>query len=258
MQNTKEDLNGTAIKPAKTTTAPPRRRQTKQKNKRKSKPEVDLNSAVNADFCTVRPIWPALKRVLIVHCGGTFGMDVESSFDSSGQLRAGTGGTYRRALRPGKLLGDILEHVPELRRLADLDVIVAMNKDSARVGPKEWIQIAKLLHRKRNEFDAFCIVHGTDTMAYTGAALSLMLAGFRKPVVLTGSQLPMMRARSDARANLLDSVQCAVDGVLEEFAICFGGTLLRANRAQKTSSTAYRAFESPTHPALANLGVDIE
>lgn len=85
-----------------------------------------------------------------------------------------------------------------------------------------------------------------------------MLAGFGKPVVLTGSQLPMLRARSDARANLLDSVQCAVDGVLEEFAICFGGTLLRANRAQKTSSTAYRAFESPTHPPLAKLGVDIE
>lgn len=211
-----------------------------------------------ADFCTVRPTWPALKRVLIVHCGGTFGMDTELSFDTTGQLKSGTGGNYSRALRPGKLLGDILEHVPELRALADLDVHVAMNKDSARVGPPEWIRIAKLLDKRRDDFDSFVIIHGTDTMSYTGAALSLMLAGFRKPVVITGSQLPMTRPRSDARQNLIDSVTIATEGVLEEFALCFGGTLIRANRAQKTSSTAYRAFESPTHPELAKLGVDIE
>lgn len=222
---------------------------------RKSK---SSNLTKTPDFCTVRPAWPALKRVLIVHCGGTFGMDTELSFDKTGQIKSGTGGNYSRALRPGKLLGDILEHVPELRALADLDVHVAMNKDSARVGPPEWIRIAKLLDKRRDEFDSFVIIHGTDTMSYTGAALSLMLAGFRKPVVITGSQLPMTRPRSDARQNLIDSVTIATDGVLEEFGLCFGGTLIRANRAQKTSSTAYRAFESPTHPELAKLGVDIE
>ena len=201
---------------------------------------------------------PLLMRVLIVHCGGTFGMHASSSIDGTGQLRRGTGGSYRQQLKPSGLLSDILQHIPELRTLANLDVVVAMNLDSARVGPKEWVKIAKLLDKKRDSYDAFVIIHGTDTMSYTGSALSLMLAGFRKPVVLTGSQLPMTLPRSDARQNLIDAVTCATDGVLEEFALCFGGTLLRANRAQKTSSTAYRAFESPTHPALASLGVGVE
>ena len=138
---------------------------TKKRNtERKKRSETTSKSGFTPAFCTVRPTWPALKRVLVVHCGGTFGMDVESSFDAAGQLRPGTGGSYRRSLRPGKLLGDILDHVPELQQLADLDVHVAMNKDSARVGPQDWIRIAKLLHRKRNEFDSFVIIHGTDTM----------------------------------------------------------------------------------------------
>lgn len=218
---------------------------------------ANLPASAEGSFCTLGDN-PSLMRVLIVHCGGTFGMDVAESFDNEGHIRKGTGGTYRQGLKPSGLLADILKNVPELRRLANLDVVVAMNLDSARVGPKEWIRIAKLLDKNRDNYDAFVVIHGTDTMSYTGSALSLMLAGFRKPVVLTGSQLPMMRPRSDARQNLIDSVTCATDGVLEEFAICFGGTLLRANRAQKTSSTAYRAFSSPTHPALASLGVDVE
>lgn len=197
-----------------------------------------------------------LHHILVIHCGGTFGMDSKASYDGDGKIT--NGGTYRSGLQPGGLLADILEHFPELRTIANLDVHVCMNIDSSRIGPQEWIKIAKVLDKNRDLYDGFVIIHGTDTMTFTGSALSLMLAGFRKPVVLTGSQLPMSMARSDARQNLIDSVTVACSSELEEFAICFGGTLLRANRAIKSSSSAYRAFSSPTHPALAVLGVEPE
>ncbi len=101
-------------------------------------------------------------------------------------------------------------------------------------------------------------------MAYTAAALSFMLAGFRKPIVLTGSQLPLLNPRTDARTNLLDAITCATAYFspphvnLQEVCICFGGLLLRGNRAQKVDSMVYRAFQSPTMPPLATLGVDVQ
>ena len=84
------------------------------------------------------------------------------------------------------MLSDLLNVVPELNAFANLHLKVAFNKDSSRVGPKEWIALAKLLHRNRKLYDAFLVVHGTDTMAYTASALSLMLLGFKKPIVMTG------------------------------------------------------------------------
>ena len=86
----------------------------------------------------------------------------------------------------GDMLNNLLNVVPELNEFANLHLKVAFNKDSSRVGPKEWVDLAKLLHRSRKHFDAFLVVHGTDTMAYTASALSLMLLGFRKPIVMTG------------------------------------------------------------------------
>lgn len=183
-------------------------------------------------------------------------MDPTTSFDSSGTLRRG--GNYTSGLRPGALLENLLENFPELRSIANLEVVVPLNLDSSRVGPRHWMKIARLLHKNRDFYDGFVIIHGTDTMSYTASALSLMLAGFARPVVFTGSQIPMAMPRSDARQNLVDAVTVACSERLEEFAICFGGTLLRANRALKTNSSAYRAFSSPSYPPLATLGVDIE
>ena len=99
-------------------------------------------------------------------------------------------------------------------------------------------------------------------MAYTASALSFMLAGFGKPIVLTGSQLPLAMARSDARQNLIDSITCATSRyangpMFNEVAICFGGKLLRGNRAQKTHTNTYGAFDSLTYPPLAMLGVEV-
>ena len=104
------------------------------------------------------------------------------------------------------------------------------------VGPKEWTILAKMLHSNRSKYDAFLVIHGTDTMAYTASALSLMLSGFGKPIIMTGSQLPLLMPRSDARQNLIDSITCATAGSshpyihLSELAVCFGGHLIRGNR----------------------------
>lgn len=170
----------------------------------------------------------------------------------------------RVSAQPGRMLADLLATVPELRTFANLDVHVLFNKDSCRIGPAEWIHMAKTLHSAREHFDAFIIVHGTDTMSYTASALSLLLAGFRKPVILTGSQLPLVMPRSDARQNLIDTLTCATAGFtpphvhLNEVGVCFGGVLLRGNRSRKTNASAYQAFSSPTYPPLATLGVDVD
>ncbi len=211
-----------------------------------------------------------LPRVLLLHTGGTLGMDPAASYDSLGgdgdvQLKEGTGGVYPTAkqLQPGRMLADLLATIPELRTFANLDVHVLFNKDSCRIGPPEWLKIAKTLHAARSHFDAFILVHGTDTMAYTASALSLLLAGFRKPIILTGSQLPLAMPRSDARQNLIDSLTCATSSFAPphvhcgEVCICFGGMLLRGNRARKTNSSAYSAFSTPSYPPLAQLGVDV-
>lgn len=208
-----------------------------------------------------------LPRVLLIHTGGTLGMDPEASFESDEgdlHLAEGTGGTYKQGLQPGQMLGDLLSHIPELRAFANMEVRVLFNKDSCRIGPAQWEQMARALHAARDYYDAFVIVHGTDTMAYTASALSLMVPGFRKPIVLTGSQLPLLMPRSDARQNLIDSLTCATavhnppHVQLQEVTVCFGGKLLRGNRTRKTNASTYDAFSSPSYPPLARLGVGVE
>ncbi|GBG70570.1 hypothetical protein CBR_g6696 [Chara braunii] len=200
--------------------------------------------------CPAENVVKPLPRVLLLHTGGTLGMDPKKSFEEEEgamHLKKGTGGEYPKTLRPGIILQDLKQTVPELRTFANLDVQVAFNRDSCRIGPRDWIKLAKTLHEYRGHYDAFLIVHGTDTMSYTACALSLML--------------PLAMARSDARQNLVDSLTCATAGPaigFQEVALCFGGLLLRGNRARKTNSSSYRAFSSPTYPPLATLGVEVE
>ena len=223
----------------------------------------------------IQPYLKPLPRVLLLHTGGTLGMDPSQSYikEETGdvQLKEGTGGVYPASdnLQPGEVLSDLLTAVPELTNFAHLDVEIVFNIDSCRLGPKQWIQLAKLLNKQRQNYDAFLVVHGTDTMSFTAAALSLMLKGFKKPIVLTGSQLPLAMPRSDARQNLIDSITCATAACLtnplsrypvhfEEVAICFGGKLMRGNRTRKVHSSVYQAFDSPMYPHLAELGVEVE
>ncbi|DBA87625.1 TPA: hypothetical protein ACH3X1_004640 [Trebouxia sp. C0004] len=168
----------------------------------------ELQAAANGPIIMVPKPLPS---VLIIHTGGTLGMDPIASYepDVDGKERLKAGGTFKGTLGPGDMLNNLLNVVPELNEFANLHLKVAYNKDSSRVGPKEWVELAKLLHNNRKHYDAFLVVHGTDTMAYTASALSLMLLGFRKPIVMTGSQLPLAKPRSDARQNLIDAITCA-------------------------------------------------
>ncbi|GFR47448.1 hypothetical protein Agub_g9172 [Astrephomene gubernaculifera] len=217
----------------------------------------------------LRTVTRLLPRVLFLHTGGTLGMDPEEAFeeDEGHNLRVRAGATessYKGSLRPGEMLSGLLTMVPELDKFANVDLQVLFNKDSSRVGPQDWTAIARALHHNRNHYDAFVVVHGTDTLAYTAAALSLMLCGFRKPIVMTGSQLPLRAPRTDARQNLLDSIQVATSAfapphvALQEVAVCFGGKLMRGNRTQKVNSSAYQAFDSLTYPYLATLGIGVD
>ncbi len=164
-----------------------------------------------------------------------------------------TGGTF--GMLPGgrEFLRNVLEAVPEVRRLATLRTVSPFTLDSSSMTPAHWVSLGALIAREMSRVDGFVVTHGTDTMAFTAAALSFMLENLRKPVVLTGAQRPLAEIRNDARANLVDAVEVAAAGI-PEVVVCFGGLVLRGNRARKWSLTDYRAFHSPNFPPLAEVG----
>ena len=130
--------------------------------------------------------------------------------------------------------------------------------DSSNATPSTWSRIAEAIFARRDDFDGFVVLHGTDTMAYTASALSFLLPGFGKPVVVTGSQVPMRVARSDGRQNLIGALQVAASGELPEVSLLFGSKVMRGNRATKVDANGLEAFDSPSMPALATLGAHIE
>lgn len=178
-----------------------------------------------------------LKRVRLLHTGGTLGM---------------TGSP----LEPGSYAARLLEQVPELGRIAEVEARIVFNLDSSDVGPAEWTDLARAIAEERERFDGFVIVHGTDTMAFTAAALAFALRGLDRPVVLTGAQRPLAALRTDARRNLADAVELATCD-LPEVGICFDGLFLRGCRSVKSDARHYRAFASPGVEPLARLGTDV-
>ena len=130
--------------------------------------------------------------------------------------------------------------------------------DSSRMSVKEWNTIGRLISENYNSYDGFVVLHGTDTMAYTASALSFMLENLNKPVILTGSQIPLCENRSDGRDNLITSMIIAGTGKVKEVCIYFGGLLIRGNRATKYSAQDMKAFISPNYPILANAGLSIQ
>lgn len=180
-----------------------------------------------------------MKRILLVHTGGTLGM------------------TGRRpdALKPGAFFRTVKEKVPELARLAKLELHLFSNVDSSELQPEAWVQLASYLHQRRDDFDGAVVTHGTDTLAWTASALSFLLPNVDRPVVLTGAQRPLGEVRSDARLNLVDAVTSAIHGP-PEVSVCFDSHLYRGNRVRKASIAEYDAFDSPNWPALGVLGVD--
>lgn len=168
------------------------------------------------------------------------------------------------ALRPFDF-DQILNEVPELGKFAlkidsyTFDPLI----DSSDVEPGMWISLAGLIKERYDSYDGFVILHGTDTMAYSASALSFMLDGLSKPVIFTGSQLPISTLRTDGKENLVSAVEIAAaknpDGsaTVPEVAVFFGSLLLRGNRVTKVNSAHFSAFESPNCPPLAEAGIKI-
>ena len=134
--------------------------------------------------------------------------------------------------------------------------------DSSDMGPNEWRMIAEWIHKNYDAFDGFLILHGTDTMSYTASALSFMLKNLSKPVILTGSQLPIGDLRTDAKENLLTSLYYASlyendEAVIKEVAVYFEYKLLRGNRSLKYSAEFFDAYQSPNYPILGQSGVHL-
>lgn len=180
-----------------------------------------------------------MKHILLVHTGGTLGMT----------------GRRPAALKPGAFFRTLKSRVPELGKLAKLDLHLFSNVDSSELQPESWVQLASYLFERRDDVDGVVVTHGTDTLAWTASALSFLLPSFGKPIVLTGAQRPLGEVRSDARLNLVDAVTSASAGPAE-VSVCFDSHLYRGNRVRKASVSEYDAFDSPNFPPLGVLGVD--
>lgn len=195
-----------------------------------------------------KPYDPA-TAVLLIYTGGTIGM-VENP--RTGALAAID-------------FAYIEQHVPEVENFDfhidtySFDQVI----DSSEMGPKHWQEIAEVIWENYSRYSGFVILHGTDTMAYTASALSFMLEGLSKPVLLTGSQLPIGKIRTDGRENLLTSIEIAAakddtgKPLLREVCVYFDNRLFRGNRCTKMSSDQFRAFDSPNYPCLAHAGINI-
>ncbi|MBP0613633.1 asparaginase [Chryseobacterium sp. cx-311] len=189
------------------------------------------------------------RRVLLIYTGGTIGM--EKNYETG-------------ALVPFNF-SNIFSKIPEMS-LIECEVSVKAFEtpiDSSDVGPEEWKEVAHYIEENYEFYDGFLILHGTDTMSYTASALSFMLKGLRKPVILTGSQLPIGDLRTDAKENLLTGLYYASlyeneEAVIQEVAIYFEYKLLRGNRTLKYSAEYFDAYQSPNYPTLGQSGVHLK
>ena len=187
------------------------------------------------------------NKVLLIYTGGTIGMGRNPM----------TG-----ALEPLNFK-HLKEHLPEFKYIkADIDVHQFNPPiDSSDMSPRMWTKLVELIARCYDRYDGFVILHGTDTMAFTASALSFMLQNLTKPVILTGSQLPLGQLRTDGKENLLTSIElaaaCDQEGHarVPEVCIYFNGHLLRGNRATKQNAEGFNAFESFNYPHLCDAGV---
>lgn len=184
------------------------------------------------------------KKICILYTGGTIGMvPTEHGY-------APKKGYFYDAI---KAIPDLNSHDMPKWDMIEFDPLL----DSSNIAVAQWNQIGRAIRDNYDNYDGFVVLHGTDTMAYTASALSFMLEGLTKPVILTGSQIPLCQLRSDARDNLITSVLIAGAGNVKEVCLYFGGKLIRGNRATKSSADGLIAFDSPNYHFLAEAGIDI-
>ena len=184
------------------------------------------------------------KKVCIIYTGGTIGMLPSAN----GYVPSGTG--FEDTLSSIKDLN--MKGMPSLT-IIQFDPLL----DSCNISVSEWNKIGQTIYDNYDAYDGFVILHGTDTMSYSASALSFMLENLDKPVIFTGSQIPLCEIRSDGYNNLITSVVIAASGVVNEVCIYFDGKLLRGCRSTKMSSSRLAAFDSPNFEALADAGITI-
>lgn len=173
-------------------------------------------------------------------------------------LMIGTGGTIASEMSPSGLTPELnsdqlLSFVPRIGELCHVDCIQLYSLDSTNIRPAHWLGAARTIQERYDDYDGFVISHGTDTMAYTAAALSYLIQGAKKPIILTGAQKPISFDSTDSKVNLLDAFRCAVSDTLHGVMIVFNGKVIQGTRACKTRSKSYEAFSSINYPYLAVL-----
>ena len=192
-----------------------------------------------------------MARILIIYTGGTIGMIEDCQ---------------TQKLIPFDF-DHLIDNVPKIRMLDyDIDHIqFPVPIDSSNMNPQYWGELANMIGKNYARYDGFVVLHGTDTMAYTASALSFMLDNLDKPVIITGSQLPIGEVRTDGEENLITALQIAAakrrdntGSMVSEVAILFENYLWRGNRSTKISADNFNAFRSPNYPRLANIGLGIE
>ena len=179
------------------------------------------------------------KKVLLICTGGT----IASTMKKDGYA-------------PGLKDTDILEYIPSVQEFCDVDTLQVCNIDSTNMTPKHWSLVAEEIKRHYAEYDGFVILHGTDTMAYTAAALSYMIQNSNKPIVLTGSQKPICLEITDAKTNLMDSIRYACADSSSGVQIVFNHSVIAGTRGKKTHAHSYAAFSSVNFPELATIRED--
>jgi len=188
-------------------------------------------------------------KILLIYTGGTIGMI--KNFET-GALKAFN-------------FNKLLQRIPELKQLeCDIETISFKNPiDSSNMNPEKWVKMAAIIHDNYSSFDGFVVLHGSDTMAYSASAMSFMLENLAKPVVFTGSQLPIGDLRTDAKENLITAIQIASlqdkgQPAIHEVCLYFEYKLYRGNRATKINAEHFKAFTSPNYPPLAESGVHLK
>lgn len=188
-------------------------------------------------------------KILLVYTGGTIGMVKDPE---TGVLKAFN-------------FDELLHNIPELK-LLDCKIETFSFKepiDSSNMNPEKWVAIAEAIEEHYDDFDGFVVLHGSDTMSYSASALSFMLENLTKPVIFTGSQLPIGDLRTDAKENLITAIQIASlqhknKPMVSEIGLYFEYKLYRGNRTTKISAEHFNAFASPNYPELAESGVDLK
>lgn len=176
-----------------------------------------------------------MKRILLIATGGTI-------FSVQG----------KEGLAPGMTTKELISYLPETKHDYVIDSKILMNIDSTNMQPEYWVTIADTIKHNYQYYDGFVITHGTDTMAFTSAALSYMLQNLGKPVVLTGSQVPIKFERTDAKKNMADALRFACEEIGGVFVV-FDGKVINGTRAVKLRTKSYDAFESINHPYIAYI-----